>query len=347
MKQASIRTEDQFEHFPGSRYMGSKNKIIKDIWKILENIDFKTFYDAFGGSNVVAYYMKCRGKKVFTNDFMGMSYIHSKAIVENSATILDSNDIDLLIKNQNSYSFITDNFDGLYFNKEENRFLENTRLNIDLLDSDYKKSIALAALVRACIKKRPRGIFTYVGDRYNDGRRDIQKTIETHFKENVDLFNAAVFNNGRKHVAYNQNTENLRVKADVVYLDPPYYTRNSDNDYVRRYHFVEGLIDKWESVEIQTYTKTKKFKSYISPFSVRTNAYSTFEKLINTYRNSTILISYSSNSLPTRDELVGILKNSKKNVEVTEIQYTYSFGNQNHKIGNTNNRVKEYLFLAY
>ncbi|MES0489082.1 MAG: DNA adenine methylase [Leptospirales bacterium] len=347
MKQVSIPMEDQFKYFPGSRYMGSKTKIVGEIGRALDKINFETFYDAFAGSNVVAYYMKCKGKQVFTNDFMSMSYSQSKALVENSNILLESNDIKFLITNQNDYSFITNNFHGLYFSKEENRFLENTRANIDLLDSEYKKSIALAALARACIKKRPRGIFTYVGDRYNDGRKDLKKTMETHFKENIDLFNAAVFDNGKKHVAYNQRTEELKVRADVVYLDPPYYTLNSDNDYVRRYHFVEGLINKWENVEIQKHTKTKKFKSYTSSFSVKVDAYNAFEKLIDCYRESIILISYSSNSLPTRDELVDLLKNFKTTVEVTEINHTYSFGNQNHKTGNVNNRVKEYLFLAY
>ena len=347
MKQVAICPEDQFKHFPGSRYMGSKNKIIGEIGGVLDKIEFETFYDAFGGSNVVAYYMKCLGKKVFTNDFMGMSYSQSKAIIENSFTKLNLADLEFLLETQNDYSFISNNFAGLYFNESENRFLENTRANIDLLNSEYKKSIALAALVRACIKKRPRGIFTYVGNRYNDGRKDIQKTLETHFKENVELFNTAVFHNGQKNISYNQKTEDLKIDADVVYFDPPYYTLNSDNDYVRRYHFVEGLISKWESVEIQTHTKTKKFKSYTSSFSNKINAYKAFENLINVFRKSTILISYSSNSLPTREELVSILKNFKKNVEVTEIHHTYSFGNQKHKIGNVNNRVREYLFLGY
>ena len=54
---------DQFQHFPGTRYMGSKNKIIPDIWQHLSKLDFESAYDAFAGSNVVGYFLKCQGKK--------------------------------------------------------------------------------------------------------------------------------------------------------------------------------------------------------------------------------------------------------------------------------------------
>mgnify|MGYP000411681329 CR=1 FL=1 len=53
------------------------------------------------------------------------------------------------------------------------------RTNIAAIRDQYKKAIAMTALIRACTKKRPRGIFTYTGDRYNDGRKDLQKSLET------------------------------------------------------------------------------------------------------------------------------------------------------------------------
>jgi len=34
----------------------------------------------------------------------------------------------------------------------------------------------------------------------------------------------------------------IRLKPDLVYIDPPYYSPYSDNEYVRRYHFVDGKI---------------------------------------------------------------------------------------------------------
>ena len=72
-----------------------------------------------------------------------------------------------------------------YFNDEDNHFIDVVRNNIADIGDEYKRAIALEALIRTCIKKRPRGIFTYVGDRYNDGRKDLQKSFREHFIEAV------------------------------------------------------------------------------------------------------------------------------------------------------------------
>lgn len=338
---------DQFTLFPGTRYMGSKNKIILEIWEIVKQIEFDSFLDVFAGSNVVSYFMKSKGKEVITNDFMSISYYFSKAIVENSSTILDDDELNLLLEVPSIESFISRTFKDLYFTDEENHFLDQVRANIDLIDNEYKKAIAISALVRACIKKRPRGIFTFIGHRYDDGRKDIRKTLRDHFIDNVRDFNNAVFNNGKICQANNKLSENLNMTADLVYLDPPYYSPKSDNDYVRRYHFVEGLAKNWKGLDIQDHTITKKFKSYQSPFSKRESAYDAFHSLLERHKNSVIAISYSSNSIPTKEELTNILKEYKSDVKVHEIDHTYSFGNQNHKTGNISNRVKEYLFIGH
>ena len=136
----------------------------------------------------------------------------------------------------------------------------------------------------------------------------------------------------------------LRRKADLVYMDPPYYSTSSDNEYVRRYHFVEGLARDWDGVEIQEDTLTKKFKNYPTPFSTKNGAYTAFDKLFYKFRDSILIVSYSSNSLPTMDEMIGLLKKYKQNVEVVDIDYTYTFANKE----NVNkNKVKEYIFVGY
>jgi DNA adenine methylase len=132
-----------------------------------------------------------------------------------------------------------------------------------------------------------------------------------------------------------------------VYLDPPYYTPLSDNDYLRRYHFVEGLSCYWQGVEILHHTKTKKLRKYYTPFDSRTEVYSAFEHLLQKFSNSIIVVSYSSNSLPNRTELTDMLKAIKGNVMVHIIGHKYAFGTHSHKVGNQNNAVQEYLFVAY
>lgn len=341
-----INETEKFNKFPGTRYMGSKNKLIPNILRILEGYEFNSFYDAFAGSNVVSYLFKTVGKKVITNDFLTFSYLISKALIENSSENVSNSELEFLLNHKNDQNFITNKFKGLYFSDEDNMFLDRVRFNIDLLDSEYKKAIALSALARSCMKKRARGIFTFTGERYDDGRKDMRLTLKEHFVLNVKLFNDAVFSGDAECYSHNKSAQDLRVETDLIYLDPPYYTPNSDNDYVRRYHFVEGLVRNWKGVEIQENTTTKKFKSYHSPFATKKETYLAFENLIETYRDSIIAISYSSNSLPSKEELIEMLQKHKKDVVVHEIDYLYSFGNQNHKIGNNANKVKEYLFVA-
>lgn len=314
------------------------------MWKHISDLPFNSYYDAFAGSNVVAYFMKCKGKQVVTNDILAYSHIVAKAIIENSIYKLDNSDVSMLLNENNNNNFIQNTFNGIFFTDSENAFLDKVRANIENLNNEYKKALALASLTRACIKKRSRGIFTFVGERYDDGRKDMSLSLEEHFIINVELYNNAVFDNEEVNIALNQPSESLNIVSDLVYIDPPYFSPKSDNDYTRRYHFVEGLVKNWEGLLIQEHSKVKKFKSYDSPFSKKSTAYSEFENQIAKYRNSIIVISYSSNSLPTKEELIELLKKYKNDVRVHEINLTYSFGNQS--VNNNNNKVKEYLFIA-
>lgn len=326
--------------------MGSKNKILPSIWEHIKDLEFDSVYDAFAGSNVVAYFLKCMGKQVITNDFLKFSCVISKAIIENSIDRLDLSDIRLLLSENKNNGFIQSTFKDIFFDDVENAFLDRVRKNIGKLENDYDRALAHAALIRACLKKRSRGIFTFVGERYNDGRADMQKSLEEHFLESIAIYNDAVFDNGKINSSFNKKTESFKVTADLVYLDPPYFSPKSDNDYVRRYHFVEGLVRNWRGLAIQEHTAVKKFKSFVSPFSKRETAYSAFEDLFSKFEKSIIVVSYSSNSFPTKDELFAMLSKHKETVVCHEIDHTYSFGNQKHKAGNVNNRVKEYLFIG-
>lgn len=337
---------DLFQNFPGTRYMGSKNKILPKIWEHLKKIPFDSVYDAFAGSNVVSYFLKCQGKEIITNDFLKISYVGAKAIIENQRRKLSHDKVQTLLATNRNNGFIQRTFQDIFFDKQENAFLDKVRKNIGDLENDYDRAIAHSALVRACMKKRSRGIFTFVGERYDDGRKDMKQSLEEHFLESVRLYNNAVFDNHKQNKSYNERAEHFHVDADLVYLDPPYFSPKSDNDYVRRYHFVEGLVRNWEGLEIQQESVVKKFKSFPSPFSRRDTAHNAFEAFFAKHRRSTITVSYSSNSFPSKEELTELLGRYKEDVFCHEIDHTYSFGNQGHKTGNVNNRVKEYLFIG-
>jgi DNA adenine methylase len=336
------------EHFPGTRYMGSKYRILPFVWRCVEDLQFQSVLDAFSGSGCVSYMFKQQGKRVISNDFMHFAYHFGKAIIENSEVSLDDDDVRMLMhSNSNAGAFIADTFRGLYFTDAENEFLDSLRANIELLENPSKESLALAAISRACMKRRPRGIFTFVGDRYDDGRRDLQVTLQQHFLENVEAFNAAVFDNGQQNLALNCDVFDLDASADLVYLDPPYYTPHSDNDYTRRYHFVEGLVRQWRGVKIQYDTKTKKFKRYDTPFISKDTVHDAFDRLFERFQRSILVVSYSSNSIPEKGDLAAMLKKYKSRVRVHQVQHRYSCGTQRQTAGRSANQVREFVFVAY
>lgn len=338
----------QVAMYPPTRFMGSKSKLLKDIWGVASQFRFETAVDLFSGSGIVGYMFKSQQKQVISNDHMAMSACFSKAMIENNSVTLSNADvIKLLEEKGRSDHFVATKFKDLYFSDEDNSLIDTIRANIKALRNPYKKAIAMAALIRACTKKRPRGIFTYVGMRYDDGRRDLHLGLREQFMEAVEAINAAIFSNGKENKSRQGDALELPlVEKALVYIDPPYYTPLGDNEYVRRYHFIEGLARDWQGVEIQEHTQTKKFKSYPTPFSTRKGAAEAFDYLFKKFKHNILIVSYSSNSLPSQDEMVSIMSKYKK-VEVVPVDYKYSFGNQGNKVGNNNNDVKEFLFIGY
>jgi len=336
---------EQYKKFPPSRYMGSKNKIIKELYNVFKDLKFNSALDLFSGSGSVSYLLKSMNKKVISNDFLSFSSNLSKSIIENSKYKLNKKDIKNLLTTPKKYDrFVQKKFKDIFFSDSENNFIDIVRHNIKKINNPQKKALAFAALTKACQKKQSRGIFTFKGKRYDDGRADLKKSFEQQFLEAITIFNEAIFSNNQKNLSLNKDFDKVNNKCDLVYLDPPYYSKYSDNEYVRRYHFIEGLVRDWQGVEIQEKSIVKKFKKYPSMFDTKMGSYKAIESLIKKYSKQIIVLSYSSNSLPTLDEIKKIAKNNSRKIKAIEIDYTYSFGTQK-KLNKMKNRIKEYIFI--
>ena len=340
--------DDQAHQYPETRFMGSKKRLLPAIEELTQLVDPGTVMDPFAGSGCVSYMFKASGRRVIAGDLLKFSFHWVNATVANSGSTLAPHEVERLIApNPKATDFIQRTFRDLYFTREDNRFLDNVSANISRMRNPFKQSIALSALTHACLRKRPRGVFTYVGFRYDDGRSHLRTSIQDLFVEGVKSWNKAVFDNGYECEAHHSDAYEIPMRqVDLAYIDPPYFSLRSDNDYTRRYHFLEGLVSYWRGLEIQNHTKTKKIVRRETPFQHRRTIYSAFDRLFERYKKIPLLVSYSSNCLPTKDEMIQLLKHHKSSVEVVDVDHTYSFGTHKHKIGNDNNRVKEYLFLA-
>ena len=262
----------QAGQYPELRYMGSKKRLLPWIYQVLDSLDFETACDPFTGTGCVAYLIKAMGRRVIASDFLNFSSIIASATVENGTQRLDGKAIKALIeKTPNTHNFIERTFAGVFFTLEDLRFLDCVSGNIRQLENPYQQAIAFASLFRSCLKRQPRGVFTVSGDlsHYDDGRRDLKLSLEEHFLEQVQVFNAAVFDNRRQNHALCADVFELpRRKVDLVYLDPPYVPRADDNCYIKRYHFLEGLSCYWQGLSVDKSTRSRRSLSDTRPLAI-------------------------------------------------------------------------------
>lgn len=115
---------EQVMRYPATRYMGSKSKLLTQIWAVASQFKFHTVVDLFSGSGIVGYMFKAQGKSVLSNDYMAMSATFAKAMVENNKVILPLDEAKkLLIEKKESDHFVENTFQGLYYKDEENKLI--------------------------------------------------------------------------------------------------------------------------------------------------------------------------------------------------------------------------------
>lgn len=343
-----VQLPPQVLRYPQLRYMGSKHRLLPWIHEVLVSLDFDCALDAFSGSGCVSYLMKAMGKSVATNDFLNFSYHLANALTANPGIRLDDTDLSMLLQeNPERRRFIETTFRGIFFSDEDNRFLVNTWANLRRIQDPFKRSLTIAAMCRAAIKKQPRGVFTISGldGRHDDGRRDLRLSMREHFVEATALHNEVVFDNGRDNISFCGDVFTAPAEVDLVYLDPPYVPRSDDNCYIKRYHFLEGLSCYWEGMAVREDSKVKKLTKRFTPFSYRKTAHEAFDRLFARFRESILVLSYSSNGYPDKEDLVALMGKYKSRVSVYEHDHRYHFGTHG-RVSKDRALVCEYLIVG-
>lgn len=334
-------------NYPMMRYMGSKFRLLPWIHDVLLELEFDRALDAFSGSGCVGYLLKAMRKEVTSADFLNFPTTIAAALIENRGVKVTAMDAENLETNDPQHDrFIEKTFDGIFYTTEDLRFLDRVSWNVRKMRNKYKRAIATAAMIRACAKRQPRGVFTVAGDpeRYKDGRRDLRLSIQEHFREHLEVYNNAVFDNGRQNRSIRGDVFSIDADhVDLVYLDPPYVPRSDDNCYMKRYHFLEGLSCYWEGVEIMETSRVKKITKPFTPFSYRKSAFDAFDRMFERFSKSIIVLSYSSNGYPDLNNLQQLLQRYKKTVEVHERGHRYHFGTHS---AASRNDVTEYLIVG-
>ena len=142
----------QVELYPPTRFMGSKQKLLTELWNVASRFNFNSVVDLFSGSGIVSYMFKAQGKQVISNDYMAMSATFTKAMVENQNTTLPLQEAKALLKDCPTDDFVSNTFRGLYYTDEENHLIDVLRTRIKNIEYPYQRAIAMTALIRACTK---------------------------------------------------------------------------------------------------------------------------------------------------------------------------------------------------
>lgn len=351
-----------FKTFPSTRYQGSKRKILKWLHDNFKTLEFETVLDGFGGTGSVSYLLKKMGKTVTYNDFLHFNSISGKALIENPNVIVNEDDIDFVLdfEGLECPGFIAKTFSGYYYTDEENQWLDNVIAKINQLhgitepETEYKRAICFHALFQACLRKRPFNLYhrKNLNLRLNEVERNFgnkttwEQDFESEFRKFVVEINTSVFDSGAQCLSLNESIFEIENEGyDLVYLDPPYVSGNGSNetnDYLKCYHFLEGLVDyeNWAN-RIDYDSKNLRFKKEYNPFD-HDNILNSLDLIFNRFKESTIVLSYKIGGTPSVEQLKDLMSNYNRNLRVVSKHYKYALNKQN---GNAKHN-REILLIA-
>lgn len=323
------------------RYIGSKHKLIEWIFSIInkECEKRKSFADIFAGTGVVSAVAARHFDEIILNDFLHSNYAIYQAFFSNGKW--DKEKIDNIIKNYNNIdsqnldsNYFSEHFGGKYFSHNSSKIIGFIRENIEenksnLTDKEYY--ILIASLLYSIDK-----VANTVG--HYDAYFKKDHVEDGFFMRPIDPIEV-------KNVAiYNEDTNILakKIKADVVYIDPPYNSRQ----YSRFYHLLETLT-KWDKPKLYG-TALKPEEENMSDYC-RVQAKDKFAELVRDLNAKYLVVSYnntydsksnSSKNKITLQEIKDILV-AKGKTKIFEKDYRhFNAGNTDFK------NHKEYLFVT-
>ena len=324
------------------RYLGNKYSLSNFIRKIVdENCkNINIVVDIFSGTGAVSNTFK--DKILITNDILYSNYISNYAWFGSEKYSI-KRIIELIyyynqVKTKEN-NYMRENFANTFFSADDCSKIGYIRENIEVKyknkEINFKEyAILITSLLYAMDK-----IANTVGH-YDAYRKNVN--FEKNLVLNVLLPEETInYNNA----CYNLDSNELikRIKGDLLYLDPPYNSRQ----YCDAYHLLENVA-RWEKPEVYGIARKMDRTSLKSDYCM-IKATKAFEELIENADTKYILLSYNnmsnkgndrSNAKISDEDIIRILSKKGK-VSIFESDYkSFSTGKSNIKDN------KERVFLC-
>jgi DNA adenine methylase len=269
------------------RYLGNKYKLLDFITSTVarECRGVNTVADIFAGTGSVA--SAFAYKKLITNDILYFNYICHIAWFGSEK--YDESKIKELICYYNAVTpqqdnYMSLNFANTFFSLEDCRKIGFIREDIEENYSNGKINIRERALLITSLLYAMDKIANTCGhyDAYIKGA-----TFDKHIELTLPL---ASNNNNENNQCYNEDANTLvrRIEADLVYIDPPYNSRQ----YCDAYHLLENVA-RWEKPEVKGIA-LKMDRSHLKSDYCTSHATKSFEDLIANIKAKYIILSYNN-----------------------------------------------------
>ena len=327
--------------YPKWHFIGSKHS----IWPwIHENItfSFNSVVDLFGGTGIISHGFRLLNKDVYYNDFLKFLQISVSGLLQsNRGDIIKNEILEELLKDlddQLDDSIFTEMFANRYFFPDETLMIEKMVLAIEKSTCEQvQKNILYFALFQSCLKKRPfhtfHGSFLNLRLKKHVQLQTWDLDLISTFKQSIKSVNSYLeqLPPNLKPVSVSGNLASLAKPefftndpVDLLYLDPPFISNKKKRtlrfaNYIKNYYVLEYLanyrkiISKIDNesdfILKKNYPPAQEMDLWID----QNQKYwlLSFEKIIKSFQDSTIVVSYRADSLITLDQIKTILESYK------------------------------------
>lgn len=302
------------------RYLGNKYKLTSFIREIVANKcpDYRSVADVFAGTGVVGAAFNAPNVRIIANDLLRSNYVCLDAFlgIQIDRRVRIAELVDHLNRlSPEKTNYFSRHFGGRYFSQENARKIGTVRAEIDRIAVDEtEKNILLCSLVYAVDK-----VANTVGhyDAYRK-RMDMLQRLQLRVPaSDIDS------NDHNEIHCEDANRLIRRIDCDVLYIDPPYNSRQ----YSDAYHLLENLV-VWNKPAVKGMARKMDRTRIKSRYCIN-GAADAFADLVRHASCRHILLSYNntggsmdgrSNARIADDEIMDILT-AKGDVEIFSKQH--------------------------